>query len=73
MTYKKFIDDWYDTVVPDKEPHLRLGQTLMSHLYNTWPAEYFRITNTTVDCFFRDDLIPETIKHLEKFWDRYPN
>lgn len=79
MTYQKFIEAWYDTVLPDKEPEIRMGQSFMIHLQESWPEEYKRLSSvhyyaeTNLDCFFLDSLIPKTMSHLEKIWYKYPN
>lgn len=79
MTYKKFIEDWYDYILPDKEPEIRMGQSLMIYLEEIWPDEYYRIIeddfrfNTNLDCFYKDSNIPNTMDHLEKNWHKYPN
>ena len=79
MTYKKFIEAWYDTVLPDKEPEIRMGQSLMNYLCEVWVVEYNRIVmgnyqaEGNIDCFFLDSVIPKTMTHLEQVWHKYPN
>lgn len=78
MTYQKFIEDWYDTVLPDKEPEIRMGQSFMIYLSEIWVVEYNRIVmgnyqiESNIDCFYNDSIIPNTMKHLEKNWHKYP-
>jgi hypothetical protein len=65
MVFKEFREiALYDKIV-NRDPHLRMGQTLMNYLYEVWPAQYKRITGTKSDCFYNDKLIGNTLKLLE--------
>ena len=68
ITFEEFLDTWQRVVEPSKHPSERKGQSLMNYLWTVWPEEYRRITATDVDCFYRDDLIPKTIEHLQQIW-----
>lgn len=73
MTYQDFLFGLYGVVWEYKEDYIRDGQALMLYLQKIWPAEYERITATEVDCFYNDDIISNTLNHLEKVWENYPN
>lgn len=49
---------------------LRLGQTLMNHLYNVWPEKYNEITATEYDCFYDDKLFEKTLNKLKEDWSK---
>jgi hypothetical protein len=71
--YNEFIahhepEEWNNFVSPTKNKYLRKGQALMNYLHEVWREEYLRLTNTSLDCFYRDDLIPKTIEHLQQIW-----
>lgn len=55
---------------PRKNKHLREGQTLMNYLYQYWMEEYKRITDTEIDCFYVDRILPYTISHLKSVWHK---
>jgi hypothetical protein len=50
------------------------GSFLMRLVHRYWKEEYLRITSvhyydeTNIDCCFNEELIPNTLKHLEKVW-----
>lgn len=82
MTYKEFETDLFENVLPKRNQHLRIGQTVMGHLHTIWPKEYSRIVDSRmidgnapygVDCFYNDRLTSATLKHLQRVWDIYPN
>jgi len=79
LTYQQFLEQWEQVVLPRKEKHIREGQCLMNYLGEKWIEEYKRISSlnfydqSNIDCFYNDRLIPNTLKHLEKVWDQYPN
>ena len=68
ITFEEFLEEWNNFVSPTKNKYLRKGQALMNYLYEVWREEYLRLTNTSLDCFYRDDIIPKTIDHLQQIW-----
>lgn len=81
MTYKDFETDLFENVLPQRDVHLRIGQTVMGHLHTVWPKEYKRIVDSRitdgaeiygVDCFYNDRLASATLKHLNRVWHLYP-
>ena len=79
MTYTEFKTKWETEILPKKEGFIRKGQALINFLGEVWFEEYKRISSmhyydkTNIDCFYNDNLIPNTWKHLEKVWKEYPN
>jgi hypothetical protein len=73
MTYLQFKNKWEVEILPNKEPNIRKGQSLMNFLFNVSAKEYKRMANTDIHCFYNDDLINNTLEHLEKVWGNYPN
>ena len=74
MTYDKFISSFQNEILPNKEHHIRHGQCLINYLGDVWMEEYTRIVGEDkIDCFYRDDLIPNCLEHLSKVWVNYPN
>ena len=75
MTYSEFESNQ----ATYRNKSLRKGQSLMIYLWEVWRDEYNRITSldyydeTDIDCFYNDDLIPNTLEHLKKVWYKYPN
>ncbi len=75
LTYRDFMTRWHTTILPKKDNYIREGQAFMNYLGEVWIDEYKRISSvhyydrTDIDCFFNDQLIPNTINHLEKAWD----
>lgn len=74
LTFVDFISQWENNILPNKPDYIRKGQSLMNFLAEVWFEEYNRLSSvhyydeTNIDCFYRDDLIPNTLKHLEKVW-----
>ncbi len=74
LTFVDFISQWENDVLPNKPSCIIKGQSLMNFLAEIWFDEYKRISEAEhprekyYDCFYRDDLIPNTLKHLEKIW-----
>lgn len=79
MTYKKFAKKIKTEILPNKPTFIREGQAIMNYLADIWIEEYKRISSVQfyeeeyIDCFYNDNLIPNTMKHLEKVWSNYPN
>lgn len=80
MTYDQFENSIFEDIVPNRDPYLRAGQSIMNYLYHVWPAEYDRIVKDEVkgwhdsyDCFYVDRRISALLKHLKERWDKYPN
>jgi hypothetical protein len=79
MTYQEFLQKWNTEILSTKEPFIRNGQSLMNFLAEIWFEEYERIsspfyyeqTNIQIDCYYNDDLIPNTLLHLEKAWKNF--
>lgn len=76
MNYEQFLKAW--SLTP-RDKNLREGQQLMNFLWLCWEEEYKRISSihyydeTDIDCFYVDNLIPNTLAHLKKVWYNYPN
>lgn len=74
LTFEEFIQNWNTEVLPKKPKHIRPGQALMGYLRQIWPEEYNRLSSvhyydrTDIDCYYRDELIPNTLKHLGGVW-----
>ena len=79
MTFNEFRDDLNNEILPNKPSFIREGQAIINYLADVWFEEYKRISSvhyydeTNIDCFFNDALIPNTLKHLQKVWNNYPN
>jgi len=79
VSFEQFISTWYTRILPNKPYYIRLGQSLMTYLYDVWPAEYERILfdrfyiKKELDCFYLDSIIHRTLVHLGKVWNNYPN
>jgi len=80
MTYEEFKQKYYAEILRDKPKEIRKGQALMNYLASVWKKEYERISNidgpynkTNIDCFYNDDLINNTFKHLKEQWKNFPN
>lgn len=79
MEYNEFLNQ-YDDTLKTKPDHIRAGQALMILLHKVWELEYNRIAYksfliyglTNIDCFYVDNLIPNTLKHLQSIWHKYP-
>lgn len=71
----KFSDfiDLYNENLHNLKEH-RKGQHLMLLLCKIWPDEYKRISSidyydrTDIDCYYNDELIDNTINHLQSVW-----
>jgi hypothetical protein len=46
----------------------RYGQALMNVLHSVWPEKYEEINNLELDCYYREDLVPTTLKFLKGDW-----
>jgi hypothetical protein len=46
----------------------RYGQSLMNVLHSVWPKKYEEITNLELDCYYREDIVPATLKFLKGDW-----
>ena len=46
----------------------RYGQALMNVLYTVWPEKYKELTNSELDCYYKEDLVPTTLKLLKEEW-----
>jgi hypothetical protein len=74
MTYEEFVYNWNTKILASKPDSIRTGQSLMNYLSEIMMDEYVNITSvhyynkTDIDCFYNDDLIPNTLKHLETIW-----
>jgi hypothetical protein len=74
MTFNEF-KTYIET---NKPPEIRKGQAIMTALSKIWEKEYIRISSvhyydqTNIDCFYNDNLIPNTLAHLEKVWKNFP-
>ena len=79
MTFIEFKQSFQNDILPNKPEFIREGQALMNYLGSVWFGEYKRLSSvhyydeTNIDCFYNDKLIPNTLNHLEKVWENYPN
>ena len=80
MTFQEFKTNWENDILPNKQADIRRGQSLMLYLARVWEKEYIRLSsvhyydwNANIDCYNNNDLIPNTLEHLEKVWNNYPN
>jgi hypothetical protein len=67
ISYKEFIN-LYEKELLIKPNFIRKGQCLINFLYNIWDEEYYRVSNTSLDCFSNDFNIPRCLEHLENVW-----
>lgn len=78
-TYLEFVTEWHTNILPNKPKHIRTGQCLMNYLADEWLSEYKKISSvhyydkTNIDCFFNDDLLDNTLEHLERVWNNENN
>ncbi len=78
MTYLEFEYNIVNNIIPNKPDYIRDGQSIINYLGDVWFEEYKRISSvhyydkTNIDCFYNDDLIPNTFNHLEKVWKNFP-
>ena len=73
MTFDNFYVQFVGEILHEKPHYIRKGQSLMNFLFEIWPEEYNRITERSylgeeIDCFYNDNVIPKTLKHLEHVW-----
>lgn len=74
MDFNDFIQHFYDNLLPNKKTGIRTGQAFMNYLHSVWPEEYNRISSIyfydedNIDCFYKDELIDNTIEHLRIVW-----
>ena len=74
ITFKDFKNNWETVILKEKPDYIRKGQSLINYLAVIWLEEYKRISSfhyydkDDIDCFYNDQLIPNTLKHLEKVW-----
>ena len=79
ITFKEFKTNWELDILPNTPKHIKKGQSLMNYLSTVWMEEYRRLSSVhyydscDIDCFFNDDLIDNTLKHLKKVWKNYPD
>lgn len=75
INYEEFLANWYSKVLPNKPEYIRTGQALMNYLYEVHPEEYKRISSvhyydrTDIDCFYKDELVENTLQHLKTVWN----
>ncbi len=75
MPFEKFKSSYYASL-GIKAECIRNGQHLMNFLHGVWPEEYKRISaldyygEHNIDCFYKDSLIENTLKHLEEIWNQ---
>ena len=46
----------------------RYGQSLMNILHTIWPEKYEELINLELDCYYREDIVPATLKFLKGDW-----
>lgn len=68
ITYDEFLKN-VNTNILYKPTYMRKGQALMNYLYIVWPDGYEKVTGErTIDCFYNDNLIHNTLNFLKKNW-----
>jgi len=84
MTFDDFVFTFETNVWPARSQVERYGQALMNYLYEVWPAEAERIIQSQcqtlfnselkhVDCFYNDNLVANTLIHLQSVWNQFPD
>jgi hypothetical protein len=68
LTFEQFLNT-VDKVYYENEFELRHGQTIMNVLYQIWPDQYKKITETDLDCYYDDGTVRFTLDYLEKEWN----
>lgn len=63
ISYDQFLNS-----VDKSTAIFRHGQSIMKVLYNCWPEESYRITRTSLDCFYLNDRAKFTLEHLKQVW-----
>jgi len=71
-TFEEFVN-LYKSKVKTEPGYLRKGQILMNTLQQVNPEEYNNIIShyydEDYDCFYDDNKITQTLKHLENAWE----
>lgn len=65
MSYEEFLKEIDRT---SSYFNWRYGQALMNVLHSVWPEKYEEITNLELDCYYREDIVPATLKFLKGDW-----
>jgi len=65
MSYEEFLKEIDRT---SSYFNWRYGQALMNVLHSIWPEKYEEITNLELDCYYREDMVPATLKFLKADW-----
>jgi hypothetical protein len=65
MTYEEFIKLVDQT---HNQFNWRYGQSLMNVLHSVWPEKHEELTLLELDCYYREDLVPATLKFLKYDW-----
>lgn len=74
ISYSEFVTKYNGEILRNKKSFIRKGQALMIYLADVWYDEYIRLSSlsyygeTDIDCFYKDELIDNTLKHLKKVW-----
>ena len=74
MTFEQFKNKYYQEILPNEHIDIRKGQSLMNFLSQVWFKQYKRMTSKfadNVDCFNNDNLIPNTLNHLQNNWHKF--
>ncbi len=72
MTFHKFYLGWQDSL-SRKKSKTREGEHLMGYIRENLNEEFRRIcsgryNNPTIDCFFNDEYVQNTLDHLKNHW-----
>lgn len=73
MTYQEFLIKLYSTHDIKTQ---RTGQYLMNLLHEVWEPQATKITaesnmgKSKNDCFYNDNLVPNTLEYLAKVWPK---
>lgn len=69
MNYNDFHYNYLNIILPNKDKHLRNGQSLIIYLAEISPKLYTEITATEFDCFYNDNKIFYTLMWLQNKWE----
>ena len=65
MSYEEFLKEIDRT---SSYLNWRYGQSLMNVLHGIWPEKYEELVNLELDCYYREDIVPATLKFLKADW-----
>jgi hypothetical protein len=66
MSYDEFVKLVDQTSV---QFNWRYGQALMNVLNSVWSEKYEELISLELDCYYREDIVPATLKFLKSDWN----